>query len=597
MREVKVPVLIVGAGGCGLSTSIFLSDLGVDSLTIERHPQPAIVPKARYLNQRTMEIFRQHGVADAVYRRAAPLENIRSVRWCTSLGGNDPLDRRTFHEVDAFGGGPLTHYERDSPCRSTCFAQVYLEPLLKEIAEQRAPGRVLYHHELTALAQDKGGVTATVTDCASGETFAVRADYVVAADGGKTIGPIDGANLEGPTNLADMVTVYFRADLSEWVDDDHTFTRWFVNPEGGAWTSGVLAKLGPDRYDRHTPEWMFHFSFKTDDKSRFDEDALLPRIRELLKIPDFNPEIKRVGHWVVEGVLADRYRFGRVFLGGDAAHRHTPTTGLGLNSAVQDAHNLAWKLKLVIDGDAPDTLLDSYETERRPVAARNVKWAMLTYGNHGIIDSAIGLVRGDAEKSWENFEALFANSEDGRTRRARLATIMKIHEMEFQAHDLELGFIYEEGVVVPDGTLPPIRDPYGSVYTPMTRPGHRLPHVWVEREGQRLSTLDLVPRGGFLLITGSDGGTWHRAGSTLAAELNISLEVVTIGQHGDSGCVDLERRWGALSGIAETGAILVRPDNHIAWRTTEAYAEPERMLWDAFRKLLRREPGAIHRAD
>ena len=156
MREVKVPVLIVGAGGCGLSTSIFLSDLGVDSLTIERHPQPAIVPKARYLNQRTMEIFRQHGVADAVYRRAAPLENIRSVRWCTSLGGNDPLDRRTFHEVDAFGGGPLTHYERDSPCRSTCFAQVYLKPLLKEIAEQRATGRGS-EAQLTTELESKDG--------------------------------------------------------------------------------------------------------------------------------------------------------------------------------------------------------------------------------------------------------------------------------------------------------------------------------------------------------------------------------------------------------------------------------------------------------
>lgn len=591
MTDIRVPVLIVGGGGCGLTSSIFLSAHGVESLLIERHESPGRMPKARYVNQRTMEIFRQFGLEEPINAVAMPLQYISRIRWCTSLAGDGPLDRKEFHSIDSFGGGPLTDYAKHSPCSALLYPQVRMEPLLRAEAEKRAPGSVRYGHELVAIAQDGNGVTGTVRNRSSGEEYRVHADYAIAADGGKTIGSIVGARLEGPTNLVHVVTAYFKADLSDWWDDDHAMTTWFVNPEGGSWASGVLGKLGPTKFDRHSEEWMFHFNFRPDDPTRFDEAALIPRMRELLKVPDLEVEILGIGHWTVEGVLADRYRFGRIFLAGDAAHRHTPTTGLGLNSAIQDAHNLAWKLAAMLHGQASDSFLDSYETERRPVAARNVAWALLTFSNHAITDAGIGLVRGNAEVSRNNMMAFFADTDDGRSRRARLNEIMRIHRTEFQAHDIELGYFYEHGGVVPDGTFAPERDPMGGKYSPTTRPGHRLPHAWLKsRDGNRLSTLDLVDPRSFLLLLGSDGAAWRAAADEVRAVAGVPLSVISIGDETDEeDYLDVDRTWSYDREIAADGAILVRPDGHVAWRSLAAKENPAAILHQAFEKILRRQ--------
>lgn len=585
-RSEHVPVLIVGGGGCGLTASILLSELGTESLLLERHPSPGRLPKARYINQRTMEVFRQFGLADTVYARSMPLEHMSQISWRTSLGGDGPLDRRTFFEIDSFGGGPLTAYAKDSPCRSTLYPQVRLEPLLRDEAAARAPGRVRYNHELLDLVERGDHVSATVEDRASGERYGVTADYVLGADGGKTVGPKLGAVMSGVTDLADTVTVYFRADLSEYWHDDTSMTTWFANPEGGSWSSGVLGQLGPGPWGRKSAEWMFHFTFRPDDPARFDEASLLPRMRDLMRLPDFRPEILAIGHWTVEGVLVDQYRFGRVFLAGDAAHRHPPTTGLGLNSAIQDAHNLAWKLHTVLSGDASDVLLDSYEAERRPVAARNVDWALLTYQNHQFTDAALGLVRGNAAVSKANFADFFSDSEGGRTRRARMRQVLGVQRMEWQAHDIEIGFAYAEGAIVPDGSAPPERDPMGCTYHPTTRPGHRLPHAWLERAEQRVSTLDLVPRGGFLLLLGPDGRRWREAAEAACAR-SMRMSIVTVGP--GEAVQDSMGEWARLRQVSDAGAILVRPDGHVGWRERGGVDDPGAALDAALGRILGQE--------
>lgn len=588
-EPVRVPVLIVGGGGCGLSSSIFLSRLGVRSLLVERHPTPGRLPKARYLSQRTMEIFRQFGVASEVYAKSMPLQNISHIRWCTTLGGDGEFDRRTFYRIESFGGGSLADYATDSPCESTLYPQVRLEPLLKSIAAEQELAEVLYNHELISFEQDAEGVHAIVQDRNSGKQMQIHADYLIGADGGKTVGPTLGAKLSGQTDMAHMVTVYFKADLSEWWDDDYSMTTWFVNPDGGSWASGVLGQLGPTRFGRHSEEWMFHFSFRPDDPARFDETSLLPRMRELLKVPDLNPEIIGIGHWVVEGVLADRYQWGRVFLAGDAAHRHPPTTGLGLNSAIHDAHNLTWKLAAVLNGFAHESVLETYESERKPVAARNVEWALLTFQNHQLTDVGIGLVRDNPELSKANFARFFADTEDGRTRRKRLETVLEVQRMEWQAHDIELGFRYELGAIVPDATVAPLRDPMGRVYVPSTRPGHRLPHVWVERDGTRLSTHDLVQPGRFLLLTAEHGSRWGHVANELAVKYGLPIDVVSIGD--DADYADCERRWKHLREVSKDGAILVRPDHHIGWRAMEDALNADQILTGVMSKILLRELG------
>jgi 2,4-dichlorophenol 6-monooxygenase len=585
--DIEVPVLVVGAGGCGLSASIFLSDLGIGHLVVERHPGTSHLPKAHYLNQRTMEIFRQHGVADDVYADGASMDKFGMIRWMTSLGGDGPLDGRTFYEMDGFGGGDLAAgYERDSPGPSTNLPQVRLEPLLRHHAEERAPGAVRFNQELVSLAQDGGGVTAVVRDTGTGTETTVRAGYVLAADGGKTVGPALGVTMAGPTNMLDLVSVHFSADLSAWWDDRCSIT-FFLNPDGGGsgWGSGAMVQVGPT-WGAHSEEFNVVFGFMPDDPQRFDEDSIVPKVRDLLKLPDLELTCHRISHWIVEGVLADRYRVGRVLLGGDAAHRHPPTTGLGLNSAIQDAHNLAWKLAAVIRGDAGDALLDSYQAERRPVAARNVDWAMFTFLNHGIVDSALGMMPGmPPEAHRQVFREFLSDTPMGATRRARFAEVARTQRTEFQAHDLEIGFSYEAGALLPDGTPPPPADPMGGRYHPTTRPGHRLPHAWLERDGARVSTHDLVGvTGGFALVTGAAG--WGNAAAVVAGELGVAVTVAVIGDgDGPGEYTDVDGTWAALREIPADGAVLVRPDNHVAWRGCRS-EDPAGELVRAVRSVL-----------
>jgi 2,4-dichlorophenol 6-monooxygenase len=568
----------------------------VDHLLVERHGATSHLPKAHYLNQRTMEVFRQHGVADSVYEVSAPPGMMNKVRWLTSLGGDGPLDGRTIFTMDAFGGGALhPTYQADSPCLSANYPQLRLEPLLREHAEQRAPGRVRFDNELLELDDSDGErVVATIRDRVTERTYQVSARYVIAADGGKTVGAQLGVAMAGPTGLLDMVSTHFTADLSPWADESCLIT-WFLNPDGGGgWASGVMVPMGPT-WGAHSEEWAVHFTFDpadselADKQGRFDEQAIVPRIRELLKVPNIDIEVHRVSHWILEGVLADRYRVGRVFLAGDAAHRHPPTTGLGLNTAIQDAHNLAWKLAAVLKNQAAPSLLDSYQPERQPIGMRNVDWAMFTFLNHLVIDAGLGLMPGaSAEQNRATYEAFFEDTPMGATRRARAQEVVSTQRTEFQAHDLEIGFRYEAGALVPDGSEAPASDPMGSTYHPTTRPGHRLPHAWLtDSDGARVSTHDLTSWDGFALLSGSEA--WVAAAQAAGEKLGVPVRAVRIGASAGVGVhVDTDGTWAALREVSEDGAVLVRPDNHVAFRAPGAVADPEKTLLDALSAVLGR---------
>jgi 2,4-dichlorophenol 6-monooxygenase len=587
MPDLDVPVLIVGGGGCGLSASIFLSTLGVDHLLIERHQTTSHLPKAHYLNQRTMEVFRQFGLADSIYEAGSPLENFGKVRWRTSLGGDGDLDARTFYTMDGFGGGELyASYLKDSPGPSGNLPQIRLEPLLRRHAEERGSGRVRFGHELLDLVQDSDGVTATVRDLAGDSTYQVRAQYMIAADGGKTVGEKLGVTMQGPSGLLDMVSVHFSADLSGYADETFLIT-WFLNPDGaGSWGSGAMVPMGPT-WGKHSEEWVFHFTFGPDDPERFDEEAIVPRLKELLKLPDLDVQVHKVSHWILEGVLADRYQVGRVFLAGDAAHRHPPTTGLGLNTAIQDSHNLAWKLAAVLGGRAGAALLDSYEPERQAIGMRNVDWAMFTFLNHLVIDAGIGLLPGQpAEANRAAFTAFFDDSPMGETRRARAGEVIRTQRTEFQAHDVEIGFSYPSGALIADGSAPPPADPMGGTYHPTTRPGHRLPHAWLRHDGKRVSTHDLSGLDQFVLLTGTDGAAWAAGAAAAAEKLGVTVRAVAIGE--GTGCSDENGTWAAVREISDSGAILVRPDNHVAYRSIGAVPDAADALTGALSTVLAR---------
>ena len=338
---------------------------------------------------------------------------------------------------------------------------------------------------------------------------------------------------------------------------------------------------------------MFHFGFGFDDEARFDEDRLIPRIREILKIPDLEIAVYKISHWTIERALAEKYRGGRMFIAGDAAHRRPPTTGLGLNTAIEDSLNLAWKLDLVLRGKGSPKVLDTYDAERRPIGMRNCDWGLFTFENSAVINAAVGLIPGNKDANKVRFEKLFEDSEMGRTLRAQVRRMIEPQRIEFSAHDIELGFRYHSGFLVPDGTPDPGSDPLGQEYVPSTRPRSRLPHAWLENGDQILSTHDLIgDANNFLLITDEEGKGWISATERFAAKHSVKVLTAQIGA--PPYIRDYEDHWQRAKGVEQGGALLVRPDNFIAWRSLQQSKKDGREVVDALESLLGMSASGLH---
>jgi 2,4-dichlorophenol 6-monooxygenase len=566
---VETPVLIVGGGPSGLTISILLSNLGVSSLVVERHPGTSPFPKAHLLNPRTMEIFRQAGVADDIYSFGGDTSNCK-VRYVTSLAGEASLDRRTIFEFDAFGGGGLrAQGDQASPCPHTHLPQLRLEPMLLRHAQSYEGGAVRFNHEFVSAVQDGQGITSLVRDLASGRTLSVRSEYVVAADGGRTIAAQAGAVMEGPKGLAKLVSNHISCDLSAWVPGDALITL-LIHPEN-PFRFVSLLPMGPS-WGAASEEWGVSLALHPDDSRKLSEDDVRQIIKDAFRIPGIEFELHRSSTWIVERVVADRFRFGRIFLAGDAAHRHVPTTGLGLNSGVHDAHNLAWKLSAVLAGRAHPDLLDTYEAERRPAAIRNADWALLTYQNSKVVDFALGTSpSASVQQNVASLEQFFAETPSGVTTRALAAETIGTQRTEYQALDIEIGFSYSGPAIVPDGTPPPQADPFGTSHEPSARPGRRVPHSWLD---VNMSTLDVTQRGDrFALLTGPDSKVWRTAAASAESELDVKVDTAVVP---DPSCF----------GIAADGAVLVRPDNHVGWRAHTAPEHPTDALRAALGQVL-----------
>jgi len=585
MNALETPVLIIGGGGAGLTASMLLSQLGVESLLVSALPTTSILPKAHVLNQRAMEILTDVGVADAIYAQGTPAENMRHTAYYAGFAGPDPACGCAIARLESWGAGGLDpDWASASPCRQANLPQIRLEPILKARAEALAPGRVRFHHELVDVEQDAEGVSAEVRDKDAGEAYRVRARYLLACDGGRTVGPRLGVRLEGPRDLFRIVSIYMSADLSRWARDPDVLIRWLWLPERGV--LATLVPMGPSRWGPDSEEWVFHRNYENEDTRALDDAQVVAHMKDALGLPDLDAKVHVVSRWSMEGILADRFRVGRVFLVGDAAHRHPPTGGLGLTSGMADAHNLCWKLAAVLAGRAGDGLLDTYEAERRPVDNRNVQRSLENGMNHFRVAEAIGLGReSGAEK---NLAALRSALRDGPHRRAVLEAVAS-QSMEFREHAVEYGYAYASSAVIPDGRpAPPAVDEI-RVYVPSTRPGAPLPHAWLEdADGARRSTLDLVRRGHFLLIAGEEGAAWSDAARAVAAEAGVPLDAVRIG-HATGDYRDPRCAWLVRREIGPRGAVLVRPDRFVAWRSLGEGADPKGELARAVARVLAKE--------
>jgi 2,4-dichlorophenol 6-monooxygenase len=276
-----------------------------------------------------------------------------------------------------------------------------------------------------------------------------------------------------------------------------------------------------------------------------------------------------------------------VFCMGDATHRHPPSNGLGSNTSIQDAFNLAWKLAFVVKGKAGEKLLDSYQVERAPIAKQIVTRANKSIEEFGPIFKALGLLDSiDPVKMQENMDARCDDTPAAEEQRRRIRETIAFKVYEFDAHGVEMNHRYRSDAILTDGQPEPAFPKDAELhYQPTTWPGARLPHAWLFGEGgAKASTLDLCGKGRFTILTGIGGKGWVEAARILSGELSIEIVVHVIGPRQE--WQDLAGEWAGQREVRDGGAVLVRPDQHVCWRAESAATDPVAELRRALKSIL-----------
>jgi len=526
----RTPVLIVGGGPVGLALASELGWRGISCVLIEQGDGTIVTPKMNEVNIRTMEFCRRWRIAEAVHACPFPPDYPLDVVFVTSLSGYE-LGRMS--RPPRMSEKPEPH----SPMRLQVCSQMWFDPILQGFARSFPHVCLRYRTRLESFEVSATGVAAKVVDLESGQHERIDADYLVGCDGANSMVRSSlNIELNGET-LGHPVHLYFRAPnlLERCGRQPATF---FVTVDrNGAWSNvRIIDPLNAmwrlmvlDAGVGSTPETV-------------DRDAYLRRaIGRPIAVEWLGTSV-----WTRHSVVAERYGGGRIFLAGDAVHQLSPTGALGMNTGIADAVDLGWKLAAMLQGWGQEGLLASYDAERRPIGARNVKLTAEFYGEHGKFD---GLA------------AIEEDSAAGAQVRQRIgeSLVSGIGRM-FRTAGLQLGYCYEDSpICVPDGTPPRPDDP--EDFTPSTRPGSRAPHLWLDDSH---SMLDLYGHAFVLLRLGSGAPDASRF-EAAAASRRVPLSVITVAK---PEAADLYKH----------RLVLVRPDGHVAWRSDEMPVNPTTII-------------------
>lgn len=621
----ETDVLIVGAGPAGAMAALLLSQYGVRTLLINKYSSASPGPRSHIVNQRTMEVLREVGLEEAAVAAATPQELLGDHVYATSLLGEELGRIRAWGSTPAHKAAHLVA----SPCAMCDLPQLYFEPIVLQAASL-AGAQIRFQTEYLSHQQDEKGVLTTLKDRLTGAVYTVRSAYLLGADGARSKVAQDiGLTYEGEMGLtgAGSINVEFTADLSPWVEHRAGDMYWFIQPGLGIRGQGI----GSLRMVRPWHKWVGVWGYDLAEGPPAMNEAEARRIVHRLLGDDTIPlQIDAWSTWTINRRYAHRLSQGRVFCLGDAIHSHSPMGGLGLNTSVQDAYNLSWKLAWVLQGKAGSGLLATYDPERAPIARQIVEYA---YGcGRYVADMfhSMGLGRDPAPEALaSSLHQLKAATPEGAAMRAGLRQAMDATLAGFGGgHGIEMNQRYTSTAIFGDeehnsgcevsrvgtpgpgmqstslqstnlpstsmqssvGELSRLESSSSGVaaseqfHEPTTRPGAPMPHGWLTRAQHRISTLDVCGRGRFVLFTGLSGYSWRAAAQAAAAALGIELSVHVIGP-GE----ELEDSYGdfaRLSEIPENGALLVRPDRFIAWRTAGDSAAEQAQLTTVLRTLL-----------
>ncbi|HEY8454248.1 MAG TPA: FAD-dependent oxidoreductase [Actinopolymorphaceae bacterium] len=529
----RTSVLVVGGSLTGLSSAVFLAWHGVPCVVVERHPDLLMHPRLRGIGPRTVEAYRQVGLEPAIKRASYAEEAVWSPIRANTLADDEyaAVDEPEVDDDDPVNASPVAFGAID---------QDQLELILRSRALELGAD-LRFATEMLSFEQDDERVRAVVQDRKSGESYTIEADYMIAADGWAS--PIRnklGIEVDGPGALFHTITAMVDADLNPATRGRRVSIAYLQQPQPFT----VIMT-----HDNDGKRWLFGTGYSPEHESPadFTDERVADMVRAAAGLPDLEvrlrpqipgTDIKILG-FSIGGQLARRYRVGRIFLVGDAAHLVPPTGGLGGNAGVQDAQNLGWKLAAVLRGVAGPGLLDSYEEERRPVGQLTMEQALARFGD-------------------------------------RMGPGAELTLLPYSA--VSTGYRYRSSVLVgPDHDGKPL--PAGELAGQV---GTRAPHVEISQH-DRESTIDLYGRN-FVLLSGPADGAWVKAARAVADEFGVALDAYRLG-------VDLDAPDAlARHALEPEGAILVRPDGVVAWRsdTGPAGSDPGARLADAFRTILSR---------
>lgn len=571
-------LVIVGAGAAGSTLALLLARYDIACTVVEQRTDPRLHPAAHVINARTMEIWNRASPAltRALESITPPIDTVNIIRWCTDVR-TAPLG-----EIDLLSQPDrLAEVRTHSPYLISHIGQHLLMPVLwdaldnEDLIDFRRGCRAEMDGERLTLRS--AGSQPTVTS----------PRYIIAADGANsTLRDAAGIPMRGPI-LANMGSVFFRAPKLYPDGSDRPLLSWIYHPR----FSGVLIAHADDDYVLMTP-YLHEAQLIARDSRRF-WDRVLPNV-----IGSTDYRIRSTGTWTMTKQIADRFRHGSLLLVGDAAHRFPHTGGFGLNSGVQDAHNLAWKLAAVLCSGASDSLLDTYEIERRPVVTR---FAEQSTDNHFKLDQVtepLGITNRSLHQATElagklrlkripdrivaivadtltyaqtsRTKSLLRRGARGRRLRQHITDAVPGQEEHFVATGLEFGYAYTSLLI--DTSEGPCPDCDVAFYQPTTHPGARLPHAFIATpDGSRLSTHEVIASTGLTLFT-ADPQCW----SATLAETPLTVPIAVVALSAPSN--DHHAALIELFEVGDRGAVVVRPDGHVVWRTDIDVSAADRLL-------------------